>query len=67
MDPIDPLLTGPEAAKMLGVSLTTFYRRTWDGTVPPPVKIGHRLARWPRSEITAVIEKAKAAREGAAA
>jgi predicted DNA-binding transcriptional regulator AlpA len=60
----DPLLTDKEAAKVLHISTPTFWRRVADGTVPKPVKIGS-LSRWPHSEITAVIEKAKAARVAA--
>jgi len=61
MEITDPLLTAREGAKVLQVSIPTFWRRVADGTVPPPVKIGC-LSRWPRSEILAVIEDAKAAR-----
>jgi len=68
MDITDPLLTAKEGAAVLQVSLPTFWRRVADGTVPRPVKIG-ALSRWPRSEIIAVIEAAKARRscEGVAA
>ena len=65
MDITDPLLTAREGAKFLQVSVPTFWRRVADGTVPKPVKIG-ALSRWPRSEIVAVIESAKAARGVAA-
>lgn len=61
----DPLLIAKEAAGLLGISVPTFWRRVADGTVPKPIKLG-ALSRWPRSEIFAVIEKAKAARETAA-
>jgi predicted DNA-binding transcriptional regulator AlpA len=57
----DPLITAREGAKVLQVSLPTFWRRVADGTVPKPVKIG-ALSRWPSSEIIAVIETAKAQR-----
>ena len=62
----DPLLTDKESAARLNVSVPTFWRRVADGTVPKPLKIGG-LSRWPRSEIEAVIEIAKAARGAAAA
>ncbi len=62
----DPLLTALECAEALQVSRPTLYRRIADGTFPKPVKIG-ALSRWPRSEILAAIEAAKAARNGAAA
>lgn len=61
----DPLLKDREAAKLLEVSLATFWRRVKDGTVPRPIKLGS-MSRWPRSEILEVIEKAKAARGAAA-
>jgi predicted DNA-binding transcriptional regulator AlpA len=61
MEIIDPLLTAREGAKVLQVSVPTFWRRVADGTVPQPVKIG-ALSRWPSSEITQVIEHAKARR-----
>ncbi len=61
MDITDPLLTARESAAYLQISIPTFWRRVADGTVPRPVKIG-ALSRWPRSEIVAVIETAKAER-----
>lgn len=62
----DPLLTALECAEALQVSRPTLYRRIADGTLPKPLKIGS-LSRWPRSEILAAIDAAKAARKGAAA
>jgi predicted DNA-binding transcriptional regulator AlpA len=64
MENTDPLLTARESSKFLQVSIPTFWRRVADGTVPKPVKIGN-LSRWPRSEILAVIEAAKAQRNAA--
>lgn len=58
---IDPLLTVREAAALLQLSVPTFWRRVADRTVPRPLKLGG-LSRWPRSEVLAVIDKAKAAR-----
>jgi predicted DNA-binding transcriptional regulator AlpA len=58
---LDPLLTVREAATLLQLSVPTFWRRVADRTVPRPIKLGG-LSRWPRSEILAVIEAAKAAR-----
>jgi excisionase family DNA binding protein len=67
VDIIDPLLTDKEVAQLLGgVSRPTVWRHAADGTIPKPVKIGG-LSRWPRSEILAVVERAKAARDRAAA
>ena len=57
----DPLLIARESAAILQISVPTFWRRVADGTVPKPVKLGG-LSRWPKSEILAVIETAKAAR-----
>ena len=58
---VDPLIRDSEAARMLGCSKATFWRRVADHTIPRPVKIGG-MSRWPRSEISAVIEQAKAER-----
>ncbi len=58
---IDLLLRAHEAAGLLQISVPTFWRRVADGTIPKPVKLGG-LSRWPKSEILAVIETAKAAR-----
>ena len=63
--PPDPLLRDKEAAALLEISIATFWRRVKDGTVPPPIKIGS-MSRWPRSEILAVIDRAKAARDAVA-
>lgn len=57
----DPLVTADAGAAILNVSVATFWRRVADGTIPQPLKLGS-LSRWPKSEILAVIEKAKAAR-----
>lgn len=65
MQVLDPLLTVRESAEMLQISVPTFWRRVADKTVPRPVKIG-ALSRWPRSEILAVIERAKACRSNVA-
>lgn len=60
----DPLLIAREAAAILQISVPTFWRHTANGLVPKPVKLGG-LSRWPKSEILAVIETAKAARTAA--
>ncbi|MGA0613417.1 helix-turn-helix transcriptional regulator [Paracoccus sp. KR1-242] len=65
MQTSERLLRDQDAAAALGVSKTTFWRLTKDGTVPRPIKIG-ASSRWPQSEILAVIERAKAARAEAA-
>jgi len=58
----DPLLKVGEGAAELGISVPSFWRRVADGTIGKPVKLG-ALSRWPRSEILAVIERAKAVRD----
>lgn len=63
--PVDLLLKDREGATLLGMSVPTFWRRVADGTIPKPIKLGG-LSRWPQSEIEAVIERAKAAREPSA-
>lgn len=60
----DPLLIAREAAAILQISVPTFWRRVADGTIPKPLKLGG-LSRWPKSEVLAVIETAKAARTAA--
>lgn len=65
MENMDPLLTADECADYLKVSRVTLYRRVKDGTVPRPMKVG-ALSRWPRSDILAVIDAAKAARSAIA-
>ena len=59
----DSLIRDRDAAKLLGCSKATFWRRVTDGTIPKPVKIGG-MSRWPQSDIIAVIEAAKARRGG---
>jgi predicted DNA-binding transcriptional regulator AlpA len=60
----DPLLIARESAAILQISVPTFWRHVANGLIPKPVKLGG-LSRWPRSEILAVIETAKAARTAA--
>lgn len=59
---VDPLLTAKEGAQLLTISEPTFWRHVGNGKLPKPIKLGH-LSRWPRSELQAVIERAKSARE----
>ena len=59
---IDPLLTAREGAQQLQVSVPTFWRWVANGILPKAVKLGG-MSRWPRSEILAVIERAKAQRD----
>ena len=64
MQGTDPLLTVREGANELRCSVPTFWRWVANGTLPKPVKLGG-MSRWPRSELLAVIETAKAARTAA--
>lgn len=41
----------PEVLAVLGVSRTTLYRWTQDGTFPRPITLGPRLVGWPASEV----------------
>lgn len=66
MTPIDPLIRDKDAAAMIGASVSTFWRRVADGTIPPAIKIGG-MSRWRRSEIEAVIAHAAAQRDTEAA
>ncbi len=61
---LDRLLTSKEVCEWLGRSHASLYRDIAGGQIPPPLKIGHS-SRWPASEIRALIERAKAARDGA--
>jgi len=63
-EPDDPLFTDRESARFLGCAVPTFHRWVRLKKVPPPVKLGS-LSRWPRSELSALIENAKAARYAA--
>jgi predicted DNA-binding transcriptional regulator AlpA len=56
------LLSARETATMLGMSVATVWRRTHDGTLPEPVRIGG-MTRWVREELIKVISAAQARRE----
>ena len=60
----DPLLTAREGAAELQISEPTVWRWVANGTLPKAVKLGG-MSRWPRSELLAVIERAKAKRDAA--
>jgi len=63
---LDRLLSAREVCEWLGRSPASLYRDIARGAIRPPLKIGHS-SRWPASEIQALIEKAKAARDAEAA
>jgi len=58
---VDTLIHDCDAAEILGCSKATFWRRVADGIIPRPIKIGG-MSRWPKSEIDAAIDWAKAQR-----
>lgn len=58
----DRLLPLPEVcARLGGCHRATVYRLVQDKELPPPCKLGTRSA-WPESEVDALVEKLKAAR-----
>jgi predicted DNA-binding transcriptional regulator AlpA len=65
MSTVDPLLKAGEVAAMLNISIPSLYRRMADGTIPPPIKLGH-LSRWSRREILGALAAARGARREAA-
>ncbi len=62
---LDGLIRDAEAAKIIGCSKSSFWRRVADGTFPQPVKFGG-LSRWLKADIIEAIEAAKAKRNGLA-
>lgn len=46
-----------ETARLLGLSVSTVWRRTQDGTLPPPIRIGG-ATRYRREDVLAAIERA---------
>ena len=56
------LLSDREAATLLGCGRSTVWRWAANGTIQKPLKIGG-MSRWPKSEIEAVIDRAKAQRK----
>lgn len=60
----DPLIRDKDGAAMIGASVSTWWRRVADGTIPPAIKIGG-MSRWRLSDIEAVIAKADAQRHAA--
>ncbi len=55
---LDGLIRDAEAAKIIGCSKSSFWRRVADGTFPQPVKFGG-LSRWLKTDIIEAIDAAK--------
>lgn len=51
------LLSVRETARLLGVSVSSVWRRTKDGTLPEPIRIGG-LTRYRREEVLAALDRA---------
>jgi predicted DNA-binding transcriptional regulator AlpA len=45
------LLTPREVARMLHISVKTLYRLVRAGTMPPPIRLTHKTARWRPEDI----------------
>lgn len=60
----DPLLNAREGADLLQISVPTYWRWVANGTLPKAVKLGG-MSRWPKSELLAFVEAAKAHRTAA--
>ena len=56
------LLSGSEAASLLGLSRSAFYRLNLKGLVPRAIRFG-RLMKWSRTELTAWVDAGCPARE----
>jgi prophage regulatory protein len=48
------MLRLPALIERTGESRSSIYRRTKDGTFPPPVKLGPRVSAWPAHEADAI-------------
>ena len=55
----DPYLPDREGARLFGFSVSTFWRRVADGTIPTGVKIGG-CRRWRLSDLEAVRKRIEA-------
>lgn len=52
-------LTGPEAAELLGVSVTTLYKLIHRGQIKPHRPTGTRLSRFSRRKLMAMMERSE--------
>lgn len=60
----DRLINVKETAAALGCSVSTVWRHVANGTIKQPIKIGG-MTRWSESEVSQLIEDAKAQRKAA--
>jgi len=58
---MDKLLRLPQVAEMLGVSKSTVWLYSRNGTLPKPTKLSPRVTVWKESDIMALIKKVSAA------
>lgn len=61
MSNTERLISAKQVATLLGCSESNTWFKTANGTLPKPIKIGNST-RWIQSEIEALIEQKKAAR-----
>ena len=55
---MEKLLRLPQVADRLGVSKSTVWLYSKNGTLPKPTKLSARVTVWKESDINALIEKA---------
>lgn len=58
----DRLLTGKEVADIFGIHHVTVWRSVREGKLPPPLKLG-RSARWPMSDVQALLGRMREERD----
>ena len=63
MEPQNELMSAKLTAAYLGLSRTTLWRRTKDGTLPAPIRIAG-LPRWRLSELKTYLDEIGALRDG---
>jgi predicted DNA-binding transcriptional regulator AlpA len=56
------LLSIPAAAALLGISVSSVWRRIKDGTLPPPIKLGG-ATRFSYDELVGAVDRAVARRD----
>lgn len=58
----DRMLRLPDVLAILPVGRSTFYAMVAGGIAPQPIKVG-TMSMWPESEIAAMVERLKSARQ----